>query len=78
MDEITIGRRAEELLEDEVLAAAFTALEVEYTREWRQGKTLEDRERAWAKVHAVEEVHRKLRAALANGELAAAQLQAAE
>ncbi len=75
MDAITIGRRAEELLEDEVLAAAFTALEVEYTREWRRGKTPEDRERAWNKVHALEEVQRKLRAAVSNGEVEAAQLQ---
>jgi hypothetical protein len=76
LDEIQIGHRAQELLNDDVLAGAFAALEIEYHREWRISKTPDERELAWYKTHALSEVQRKLRAAISNGQMAEAKLQA--
>jgi len=73
-DEISAGLRAQELLSNSQLRETFAAVEARFTKEWKRAETTALREMAWAKVQAVDEVWRVLRAALTNGEVAAATL----
>jgi hypothetical protein len=73
-DEISAGLRAKELLDSPQLRETFDAVEARFTKQWKQAETRDEREMAWAKVQAVDEVWRVLRATLTNGEVAAATL----
>lgn len=72
VDEITRGLRAKELLEHEGLKEILAEVEAMFHREWTASSTVEEREMAWAKTQALEEVRRRIRAIIANGEVAAA------
>ena len=68
--------RAEELLSDELLAGAFTTLEVAYARAWR-ATTIDDvtaREKLFLAINIVGKVRDHLGASIANGKLAQAEL----
>ena len=71
------GTRAKALLDDELLAGAFDALEASYTLAWRQ--TLIDdvagREKLFLAINIVGKVRDHLGAVLANGRLAQAELK---
>ncbi len=71
------GVRAEALLDDEVLANAFTALEKSYVAAWR-ATTIDDaagREKLFLAINIVGKVRDHLASAVANGKLAQAELK---
>lgn len=71
------GRRAQGLLDDELLAGAFKGLEEAYTAAWRN--TLIDdvasREKLFLAINIVGKVREHLTSVLNNGKLAAAELK---
>ena len=82
-DEIALQRaaakaaRAQALLEDELLAEAFTSLESAYTTAWRS-TTIEDvtgREKLFLAINVVGKVRDHLTVIVNNGKLAAAELR---
>jgi hypothetical protein len=69
--------RARNLLEDELLAEAFSGLEASYTAAWR-ATTIEDvsaREKLFLAINIVGKVRDHLTAIVTNGKLAAAELK---
>jgi hypothetical protein len=70
MDEITRGLRAEQA--QETMGEILDEVEHSFHREWVTAQSVEIREQAWAKTQALEEVRRRIRATIANGEVAAA------
>src|SRR5258708_32702866 len=69
--------RAQQLLDDEVLIEAFTALEENYTAEWR-ASTIDDvgaREKLFLAINIVGKVRDHLAAVVANGKLAQVELR---
>jgi hypothetical protein len=68
--------RAQALLEDELLAEAFDALEANYTSAWRR-TTIDDaagREKLFLAINIVGKVRDHLSSVVANGKLAQAEL----
>jgi hypothetical protein len=73
----TRGVRAEELLNNELLAEGFTALEASYVTAWR-ATTIDDsagREKLFLAINIVGKVRDHLAAVVANGKLAQAELR---
>ena len=73
----TNARRAQELLDDELLVDAFDGLEDTYTAAWR-ATTIDDvaaREKLFLAINIVGKVRDHLAAILANGKLAQAELK---
>jgi hypothetical protein len=73
----TKATRAQSLLDDEMLAEAFTALESAYTSAWR-ATTIEDvsgREKLFLAINIVGKVRDHLAAVVSNGKLAAKELK---
>jgi hypothetical protein len=71
------GTRAKALLDDELLASAFDALEASYSSAWRQ-TLIEDvagREKLFLAINIVGKVRDHLGAIIANGKLAQAELK---
>ncbi|MDB5611334.1 MAG: hypothetical protein JWP25_8234 [Bradyrhizobium sp.] len=71
------GRRAQALLDDELLAGAFKGLEDAYTAAWRN-TTIDDvaaREKLFLAINIVGKVRDHLTAVVNNGKLAAAELK---
>ena len=71
------GIRAKALLEDELLASAFDALEASYSSAWRQ-TSIDDvagREKLFLAINIVGKVRDHLGAVLANGKLEQAELK---
>jgi len=69
--------RAQALLDDELLAEAFSALESSYASAWR-GTVIDDvsaREKLFLAINIVGKVRDHLSSAIANGKLAAAELK---
>jgi hypothetical protein len=69
--------RAQALLDDELLAEAFNALEASYTSAWRR-TTIDDaagREKLFLAVNIVGKVRDHLSSVVANGKLAQAELK---
>jgi hypothetical protein len=69
--------RAQELLENELLSEAFSALEENYTAAWR-ATTIDDasgREKLFLAINIVGKVRDHLAAVVANGKLAQAELK---
>lgn len=69
--------RVQELLDNELLAEAFTQLEESYTAAWR-ATTIEDvagREKLFLAINIVGKVRDHLAATVANGKLAQAELK---
>lgn len=60
MDQQRKAIRALQLLEDPVLMEAMEAARETFNDEWLSAETLEGREAAWAKTHALAEVLRHL------------------
>lgn len=77
--EITVGRanRAAALLNDELLAESFKALEEAYVQRWRS-TNIEDvvgREKLFLAINVVGKVQQNLNTILSNGKLAARELK---
>src|SRR5690242_14572617 len=73
----TRGGRAEELLDNELLAEAFTALEASYVSAWR-ATSVDDvtgREKLFLAINIVGKVRDHLASVVANGKLAATELR---
>jgi hypothetical protein len=73
----TRGARAEELLDNELLSEAFTALEASYVSAWR-GTAIDDfagREKLFLAINIVGKVRDHLASVIANGKLAQAELK---
>jgi hypothetical protein len=72
----TRGVRAEELLDNDLLAEAFTALEASYISAWRTTAIDESagREKLFLAVNVVDKVRDHLASTIANGKLAQAEL----
>jgi hypothetical protein len=71
------GRRAQGLLDDELLAGAFKGLEEAYTAAWR-GTLIDDvsgREKLFLAINIVGKVRDHLKVLVNNGKLAAAELK---
>jgi hypothetical protein len=70
--------RAQALLEDELLAEAFAALETRYVDEWRatQFRDTDARERLWQAVNVLRKVKDHLGRILADGRLAQREIEA--
>jgi hypothetical protein len=69
--------RAQQLLDNELLSEAFTALEENYTAAWR-ATTIDDasaREKIFLAINVVGKVRDHLGAVVANGKLAQAELR---
>jgi hypothetical protein len=62
------ARIARRLLDEPVLAEAMDEAERTFVVQWLEATKPELREAAWAKVHALTEVQRVLRAIIADGE----------
>ena len=65
------GRRASEMLRDEVLLEAFDAAKAQFVEEWLASPETERQRAAWAKYHAVDAVQDDLRRIVADGQIAA-------
>jgi hypothetical protein len=73
----TRGMRAQEVLDNELLAEAFTALEASYVSAWR-ATGVEDvtgREKLFLAINIVGKVRDHLASVVANGKLAEAELR---
>jgi hypothetical protein len=73
----TRGVRAEELLDNELLGGAFTALEASYISAWR-ATGIDDssgREKLFLAINIVSKVRDHLASVVANGKLAEAELK---
>lgn len=70
--DINRGQRAEILLADETLTAAFTGLETEYVAAWKAtpARDTDARERLWQAVQIVGKVRTQLANYVADGTLA--------
>jgi hypothetical protein len=71
------ARRAQELLDDELLSEAFNGLEYTYTAAWR-ATTIDDfgaREKLFLAINIVGKVRDHLTAIVTNGKLAQAELK---
>jgi hypothetical protein len=71
------GRRAQALIEDDLLAGAFKGLEEAYTAAWRN-TTIDDvaaREKLFLAINIVGKVRDHLTSVVNNGKLAAAELK---
>jgi hypothetical protein len=72
---VQAGKRMDELITDPVVVEAFAALRGDYIAAWRAGKTVEEREMAWFKLAALDELDTQFRATVGTGQLAAAKLK---
>ena len=70
-DPIARGEIARQLLEDPVMQYAFRRAEETFIKEWRSAGDVSRREMSWAKVQALDEVRKTLRAVLSSGQYAA-------
>lgn len=70
--DIARGRRAEQLLSDEMLKGAFDALKAEYRKAWEDSppRDTDGRERLWMAVQIVGKVETHLRNVMNDGKIA--------
>lgn len=61
LDDVTKGRRAEKILNDDVFQEAMKNAEESLKDEWKNDTTQQGREACWHKLHALSEVKRALR-----------------
>lgn len=76
-DTIRLGRAARDLLESELWKLVSDQTELSLVDEWLASATVEKREHAWAKLHALNEVTRTLTSIVNDGEHAAEVLRRA-
>lgn len=76
-EQVAQGARARELLDDEVLAQAFEALERRYIETWRSSSAEDSvgREKLYWALQGLDYARRELRIMLDNGNIAASQLE---
>lgn len=77
--ELTVarGRRAQQILDDDIVVEAFAKIEADALHEWRGTKPDErdKREHAWRTLRVLDEFKTKLRVVMSAGEMAAAQIR---
>lgn len=79
MDDDTRVRMADEVkrtMQTQAMIEAFRRAEATCISEWRNGKTTEDREKAHAKLAALEELKRQLQAMQDDGQIIRAKRRA--
>lgn len=69
--EIDRGRRAKQLMDDELIKEAFQSLADHLHSAWENSCSPEAREQAWQNVRALNEVRASLEAIMATGQMAA-------
>ena len=74
-EEVELGREAGRILKSESFKLAMEDAEIGALQKWRESREMSERERQWALVNALEDVHRALRAIQENGEVARANLE---
>jgi hypothetical protein len=74
---IDLGNRAEQLLGDNTLMAAFYELEMQYTDNWKTSKVDESakREQVYISLRVLEDLKTKLQVFVDDGKIAKKQLQ---
>lgn len=74
---ISKGKRAELLLQDELLTGAFKTMEDSYIEGWRnsEARDTDARERLWHAVQVVGKVQQHLRIVMSNGKLSQRDLE---
>lgn len=70
------GERADMVLKNDVFQETFAELEAEYVKAWRNGKAVEDRERAFTFLKTLERVKEHIETVARTGAMADAQLKA--
>ena len=75
--DIARGKRAEQLLNDDLLKEAFAQLRAEYIKGWEEtgARDTDARERLWQALQIIGKVHTHLTSVLSNGKLAMHELQ---
>ncbi len=73
--EVLRGLRAGELLDNELLVEAFQSAEDHAVSDWIAAEDPHVREKAWHRVHALNEVRAELRRIVADGQYAAAAIR---
>jgi len=71
-DDIARGRRAEQLLNDEMLKGAFATLKAEYQKAWENSpaRDADGRERLWQAFQIVGMIETHLKNVMDNGKIA--------
>lgn len=71
-DDIARGRRAEQLLNDEMLKGAFATIKAEYLKGWESSgpRDTEGRERLWQAFQIIGKVETHLKDIMNNGKIA--------
>jgi len=69
-EEIERAKSAERILYDPVFRDAMDMSIKVFYEEWLDAKSVEARESAWAKTHAIQELEQSLRSIIAHGEYA--------
>ena len=74
---IDLGYRAEQLLGNDVLMAAFNELEMQYTNNWKTSKVDESakREQVYMSLRVLDDLKTKLQVFIDDGKIAKKQLQ---
>jgi hypothetical protein len=74
---IDLGHRAEQLLGDDTLMAAFNELEMQYTNNWKTSKVDESakREQVYMSLRVLDDLKTKLQVFIDDGKIAKKQLQ---
>ena len=74
---IDLGNRAEQLLGDDTLMAAFNELEMQYTSNWKTSKVDESakREQVYMSLRVLDDLKTKLQVFIDDGKIAKKQLQ---
>ena len=79
-DEIALNKaierqaQAEALLRNEMLNESFDGLIAAYTKVWRTSSDMDERERCWHRVQALDEVRSRLEYVISNGKVAQKEL----
>jgi hypothetical protein len=79
-DEIALTRateraaQAEALMRNEMLQESFDGLITAYTKAWRGSTDMDERDRCWHRVQAIDEVRMRLTNVMSGGKLAQAEL----
>ncbi len=80
IDELALNKaiqragHAEALQRDELLTESFDGLIAAYTKAWRNSTDMDERERCWHRVQALDEVRQRLAMVISGGSVAKAQL----
>lgn len=77
-ERVARGTVAARLLNDPVVMGILGEVERNMLRDWLAGGSVEERERAWATIHALEGIRGEFRRIIAQGEHAAEALRRAQ